>query len=151
MADTIPTLDTLFTAIEINDEETVRHLIAGGIDINGKDRYGNTPLIHAAAYGNDRIVMLLLEAGADVHARNGEGQTVLIAAADYSRHPGNLQIEGYETIVERLLEAGADPSARDHAGRSAFDLARPSIKKKIESYLKSRMETQPAMAVPEPA
>ncbi len=151
MAETIatPMLDALFASIETGDLEAVQRILAESGGVNAKDRHGNTPLIRAAALGNDRMVTLLIKAGAHVNARNGEGQTALIAAADYSRHPGNLQMEGYETIIERLLEAGADPAIRDHAGRNAYDLARPSIKMKIESYLKSRMETQPAMTMPE--
>ena len=81
------------------DAETVRALIAAGVDVDAAQPDGATAL-HWAAYRNDREVAgLLLDAGADVNATNELGATPLWLAAD----------NGSAAMVERLLAAGADP------------------------------------------
>lgn len=52
-----------------------------GVELNGLNIDGNTPLMSAAAKGNEKIVALLLEKGANVNLKNGRGET----AADVAR------------------------------------------------------------------
>ena len=81
------------------DAETVRALIAAGVDVDAAQPDGATAL-HWAAYRNDpEVAALLLDAGADVNATNELGATPLWLAAD----------NGSAAMVERLLAAGADP------------------------------------------
>ena len=81
------------------DAETVRALIAAGVDVDAAQPDGATAL-HWAAYRNDpEVAALLLDAGAGVNATNELGATPLWLAAD----------NGSAAMVERLLAAGADP------------------------------------------
>ncbi len=57
-----------------------------GAEVNGKDKYGETPLMLASRLGYPDIVQLLLEHGADPNARNLENQTALDLAVA-NRHP----------------------------------------------------------------
>ncbi|XP_017494703.1 PREDICTED: 26S proteasome non-ATPase regulatory subunit 10-like [Rhagoletis zephyria] len=68
-------------AVLANREAVVEYLLtvskAGKIDLDGKDKLGNSALHIACEEENLRMVQLLLEAGADVKATNGEGRTPL--------------------------------------------------------------------------
>jgi ankyrin repeat protein len=74
---------------------------------------GTTPLIVAAAYGNEKIVRSLLQVlqsspeGTRRQALNaqdgGDGSTALHVAVD----------QGHEGIVKRLVEAGASTTVRN--------------------------------------
>ena len=67
-------------AVPANREAVVEYLLTSGkhrIDLDGKDKLGNSALHIACEEENLRMVQLLLEAGADVKATNGEGRTPL--------------------------------------------------------------------------
>lgn len=51
----------LHEAVDNNDFETVKNLIAKHIDVNARNIYGSTPLHHAASEVNLEIVGYLLE------------------------------------------------------------------------------------------
>ena len=57
---------SLFEAIERDDTEEVKRLIAGGADVNDRDfdDWQCTPLEFACQQGNEQIVEALLDAGA---------------------------------------------------------------------------------------
>jgi ankyrin repeat protein len=108
--------------------KTIKMLLESGVDVNKKDRFGNTALI-SATRGHIDIVKLLLEAGADPNLKNDSGDTALITAS----------ILGYLKVVILLLVAGADPMIRDKRGHTALDLARqnnhPKVAKLLEKYM----------------
>lgn len=99
-------------------EGLIRWLIAEGLDVNGPDADGLSPLFRQAeasrAYGASRV-RLLIELGADVHRHEpsslGDGFTALHIAA----------FRGGAAAVEVLLAAGADADARDSAGETALE------------------------------
>lgn len=67
-------------AVLANREAVVEYLLTSEkhrIDLDGKDKLGNSALHIACEEENLRMVQLLLEAGADVKATNGEGRTPL--------------------------------------------------------------------------
>ncbi|EWZ49027.1 ankyrin repeat protein [Fusarium oxysporum f. sp. albedinis] len=65
-----------------------------GINIDGKDSSGRTPLLLAAEHGHEAVVRLLLEGGAHTNAADKiEGRTPLSYAVD----------NGHEAVV-RLLQ-----------------------------------------------
>src|SRR5215467_9012288 len=68
--------DRFYQAIRNDNAGDLRALIESQ-DVNAKDSRGATPLMYAAAFGNDRQMKLLLESGADVKA---PGDTTMIAA-----------------------------------------------------------------------
>jgi len=78
------------------------------------DPEGWTPLHYAAAGDARAIVALLLARGVRVDPRAPNGRTPLMLAASYAS----------EDMVDQLLHAGADPVARDKQGLGAVDLAR---------------------------
>lgn len=54
-----------------------KRLIDLGVEIDGLDIYGNTPLCTAAKHNQAKMVILLLEAGADVNVKNHKGLDVV--------------------------------------------------------------------------
>ena len=84
-------------------------------DVNGRDPRGDTPLMWAVRYGNDRVVELLLEQGdikPDVSVRGG--RTVLSIAVE----------SGNEGAVRLLLGCGdVSPNLSDSSGRTPLSFA----------------------------
>lgn len=89
-------------------KELLRHLM----DDAGGDEYGWTPLHHAAASGEKRLVELLLKYGAEVQC-DFDGETPLDAAVKSydihrkSGHPVSRKSaeENYPDIIRTLEEA----------------------------------------------
>ena len=91
----------IIEAARSQDAETVRTLIAEGVDVNARQRDGATAL-HWAAYRDDLdLANVLIEAGADINAANELGATPLWLAA----------ANGSAAMVKRLLDAGANSNA----------------------------------------
>ena len=57
-------------AAEREDISVVSSLLSEGVDINGKNRVGDTPLHRASYGGNDSVVSLLVERGANLTIKN---------------------------------------------------------------------------------
>jgi ankyrin repeat protein len=89
--------DPLFDAVRAGDAGGVERLLAGGAEVDSRDRDQATPLIAASLSDQPAVAELLLSKGADVMARNAGGFTPLHAAA-YS---------GSVRIAELLLGKGA--------------------------------------------
>ena len=70
-------LNELVDAILAGDEEKIKALIAGGLDVNAVSPDGATVLMVAAANGKLQAARLLLEAGADANVAEGDGWTAL--------------------------------------------------------------------------
>src|SRR5690606_26167912 len=83
----------------------VKCLIRRGVDVNARERHGQTALQWAAAEGHVEVIDLLIEAGADIHHTLDSGFDALFFAIR----------EGRTGAVLRLLDAGArvnEPSRR---------------------------------------
>jgi ankyrin repeat protein len=105
--------------------DVIAYLIKVGLDVNSRNYYFETPLMHAA--NNDlNLTKLLIENGADISAKNTSGFTALIRAVQ------GKKIE----IVKYLIEQGADVNAKDSRGKSVLihSLNNPDI---LELILKS--------------
>ncbi|KAK2669755.1 Ankyrin repeat [Fusarium oxysporum f. sp. vasinfectum] len=74
-----------------------------GINIDGKDSSGRTPLWWAAERGHQAVVWLLLDRGAHTEAADKWGQTPLLRAAE----------NGHEAVVRLLLDWGAHTEVAD--------------------------------------
>ena len=67
-------------------------LVAKGARIDGRDRYGRTPLHMASQKGHTAVIRFLLEKGADMQVRDDEGMTPLEKAMVFNR----------KTVIELL-------------------------------------------------
>lgn len=103
----------LLAAAYRGDVATINRLVAGGTDVNLKDKNGDDALILAADYGHGEAIKLLLEKGADAKSKNSVGGTALMAAACR----GDLE------SVKALIEKGADVNARSQQDATALTMA----------------------------
>src|SRR2546426_7165741 len=107
-------VERLFAACEQGSVAEVERclkggLFSGGVDIDGIDDLGRTPLGAAINKGQADVVDLLIGKGADPN-RGTRGERPLAQAA----------VAGNAHIVEALARAGADVNARDAKGKSAL-------------------------------
>jgi len=103
----------------INTEyfDIMKYLIEHGVDLNCKNKEGNTPL-HIAACPYPRVedlktVKLLIENGADINAKNINGETPL----------HNASLLDQFKIMKYLIEKGADVNAPDINGITPLQIA----------------------------
>ncbi|HXT00031.1 MAG TPA: ankyrin repeat domain-containing protein [Elusimicrobiota bacterium] len=93
------------------DRRKVNELLAKGAHVDAVDEDGWTPLLWAAAHGNEDTVIALLDAGASRQAvTRREQQGPLTLAAKWNR------VE----VVQTLLRRGLAPNQRDNIGWSAL-------------------------------
>jgi ankyrin repeat protein len=78
-----------------------------GFDVNARDHNGYTPLHHAAARGDDDLILYLVSKGADVKAVARSGQTTV----DMANGPVQ-RIQPYPKTVELLTKLGAKNNNR---------------------------------------
>lgn len=119
------------TAIRSGDLEQVRSLIEAGIDIDSRDRHGQTALMVASARGHAEIVRLLLERGAALNSTAKYRLSALMLAV----------INGHTVIVRMLVEAGADQEIRGTGApgfwnKTALVLAESAGREDIVAILK---------------
>ena len=87
---------------------------------------GWSPLHYAATGGSAAIVKLLLSKGATLETRSPNGTTPLMMAARY----------GNEEAVDALLAAGADRTLKNDLGMDAADFATSAGREKLAARLK---------------
>jgi len=100
----------LVEAVERQDLETVRALMAQDVDVSATQLDGATAL-HWAAHWNDlQTATLLITAGADVNALNELGVAPLALAA----------LNASPAMADALLGAGADPNMARASGETVL-------------------------------
>ena len=132
------------------DVESVRQILASGMDVNVRDEDGVSLLHRAACLSEPSVLEFLIESGADIESCNRWGQTPLFEAsgenmlilidanADINK-PDNqgltpLHWVAYDLMKRRgdelkwLIDHGADVQVVDQNGFTALHLAcRPSL------------------------
>jgi len=88
----------LINAITKNDLVLAQGLIHTGIDLNVKDKYGDTALILATQRGYIALVKALIAAGAKLDLKNMLGETALMQAT----------LKNNTTLAQTLITAGAN-------------------------------------------
>jgi len=104
---------SLERALLEGSEDTVRALLAEGVDANHRDQGGSPLLRVAAVWGHEGIVEALLDYGADPEARGSDGGTALMSAAFFGR----------TGVVKLLIERRADVNATNHEGSPVIESA----------------------------
>lgn len=69
--------EIFFTACQSGRLEKVKELMKEGVDVNGQDKCGATPLIAASKVGHTKVANILLQAGADPQLKDAEGWTAM--------------------------------------------------------------------------
>ncbi|KAK6540060.1 hypothetical protein TWF694_008890 [Orbilia ellipsospora] len=106
-------MSPLHYAAESGDRGVVQLLLDKGVNIESKDKSGQTPLSRAASLKHADAVQLLLEKGADVESKDHNGHTPLSHAA----------VSGAETVIRLLLAKGVNIESRDNEGRTPLSHA----------------------------
>lgn len=96
--------------------EFIKKLIAAGVDVNGRDRYGNTPLHYAARMKDPGLIAMLLDAGATIDPVNLDGLTPLRLML--SSKPANI------AAIELFLSRGANVDEKIPGGASVREYAK---------------------------
>jgi uncharacterized protein len=110
-------LTALVFAAREGDQESAKHLLDAGADVNQTTEYGWTPLLTATNNRHYKLAQYLIERGANPNIVNKGGWTPLYLATD------NRNIEGGDYPVPKpdldhlqfitfLLDHDADPNAR---------------------------------------
>ena len=120
-------------AIRRGDAGVIRELLVAGADVNAKDRYGQTGIMLAAAYGRLGVVELLVAHHADLNVTAKYNLSALMLAV----------INGHANIARVLALAGADLNIRGSgapgfAGKTAYDLALARGMSELEEELRPR-------------
>ena len=100
------------------DVAEVRRRLAGGADVNARDRHGQTALMLAAHRGALDVVEALIQAGADLNTTAKYNLSALMLAI----------VAGHAAVALTLARAGADSTIRGtgapgFATKTAHDLA----------------------------
>jgi outer membrane protein assembly factor BamB len=90
--------ETLWNAARSGDLETIKKLVAAGVDVNAKTKYNATALAYACDKGHVDIVRYLLEHGAEVNTTDNFYDFTPLGWAGFNEH-----VE----IVGLLLDNGA--------------------------------------------
>lgn len=90
----------LHYAAKRGETDVLRALVARNVDVNVRDRSGQTPLHYAAAYGSAIAVEFLLTQGAQTHIEDDQGRTALALAEENDE----------EQVVKLLQGAASKPS-----------------------------------------
>ncbi|WP_143321424.1 ankyrin repeat domain-containing protein [Clostridium sp. HBUAS56010] len=152
-------------AIEKNDMEMAKCLIAHGVEINPKDPEQSTPLVTAIDWGGLEMVELLVESGADIEqpVRNRKMTPAMIASTKSNRILKYLVEKGVDINkqsargdtclsravesgkrenVEYLLSIGADTTIKSKDGKTAYQKAKESPDKEIVNIFKKYGKTR---------
>ena len=116
----------LWVVAQLGKLSDVQCHINKGTPVDKPDKYGETPLSHAAKTGQTKVAALLIKNGANVHAKDNSGRTPLHKAAKY--HIG---------VAKVLIENGANPHVKDKRGITPLQIAQETNSKyEIELFKK---------------
>jgi hypothetical protein len=151
-----------YFALKGMTESVKRMLLIKGIEIESKDKNGNTPLNNTTFKGHVEICKLLLDHGAKIETKNNGGFSPL----HFACHEGHLSVvslliargaeveasdadgngwrplhiaayQGHLVIVKALIARHVDMNALTNNGRTALGCARRKKHPTIISYLQS--------------
>jgi ankyrin repeat protein len=149
----------LFEACNNNNIENVNKFISeGGVDVNGNDKYGFTPLFIASIRNNVEIADLLILNGADVNPKYIDKPDSPLLIASSLKHLEMVELllskgaeVNYENkrtitplfmaclnnnigVIEVLLHYGAEPHKRNKKLQTPYGVGSDNVKKFIDSW-----------------
>ncbi len=104
---------SLHEAVRTKNTVEIEAMLSIGVNVDGRDKLGETPLHVAAVMGHKETSTLLIDSGADVNAQDTRGLTPLHAAAWM----------GHEEIVALLIANAAEINAKGDGGMAALHTA----------------------------
>ena len=118
--------------LESNPKETMMLMLEHGtIDVNAKDKYGDTALHHAVKSNNQNDVQILLDQySADRNITNESGETPLHLAAGE-----NIEITKLLLDTNKTPKKGGNVNAQDINGDTPFHIAARNGNKDICNHL----------------
>ena len=101
-----------------------RVLLDHGVDVNAKNRAGETALLLATKFGHCPLSLALLDAGADAKAAAvPTGYTPLMFACGTFAEGANEKGDGNIELIERLLQKGSSVTRKSRGGSTALHSA----------------------------
>ena len=153
--------EEFWVAARKGDAAAVKALLAKGVDVNAKFRYGATALSYAADRGHVEVVKILLEHGADVNVKDTFYKSAPIIWAALKGHAQIVRLlldkgaegmddvltigagEGYLEVVKTVLDKGG---VRAEALSSALGIAQKNNRTEIAEMLKKAGALPPPKA-----
>lgn len=119
--------DDLASAAATGNTEAVKNLLQRGVDVNGVNCFGRTPL-QVMMMGSTPVAHLLLQRGADPNV--------------FDRHTGTTPLHdaarmGFLDTVEILVTFLADHRARDNRNCKPIDLAKENGHRNVVAFLET--------------
>jgi len=108
------TIDNLINAVYGRRASLVIDLISQGVDVNGVNADGDTPLSTAIESGNHKMIQLLLKEGGNVNQKLKQEKMNLLMYAI------NKQGSRSSATINTLLKAGIQIDGRDKDGKTAL-------------------------------
>ncbi|MDR3426812.1 MULTISPECIES: ankyrin repeat domain-containing protein [Silvimonas] len=93
-------------AITQGNTAAVLLFIGAGVEVNGIDDVGWTPLIRACFEGNSEMALVLIKHGADIHVRDRDGYSPLHWAS----------LNGHEEVIQLLLDRSVNVNSESNQG-----------------------------------
>lgn len=97
--------------LSAHNSTRVHLLLLYGAKVDIQTNLGQTALMEASYYNNERSVQALLACGANPNLQNHHGDTALIIASKWNS----------TNIIDLLLKYGADSTITNHEGKKAQD------------------------------
>lgn len=125
----------------------IRYFIDIGCDLEYRNAYGYTPLMHAVSrnvWNSARgYISALLDNGANVHATDHEQRGCFrISIAGFStlacyNNPTIDEMNALKTLWRILMKAGCDPWTTDSSGKTAMDyICHDNVRAEVLSFIK---------------
>ena len=118
----------LHKCCKAGDLQRLRQLIAENADLNGKNRFGQTPLHIASSYIHVELVEELLKYNVHINEKANEGWTALHHACTYKRlgyfeDARTVHKQDQLKIVQMLIEHDAHVNAQKDDGYTPLHVA----------------------------